>query len=65
MTTQNGLTSATTISPNFVNIQLQHKLHDMNRASFTPAIDCKSHQMDGFGAAAAGVSQTVSGGRTD
>eukprot|EP00956_Cyclotella_meneghiniana_P017806 scaffold29286_cov54-Cyclotella_meneghiniana.AAC.3 len=40
----NRLTTATTItSPNFVNIQLQLKPQEVNRASFTPAIDCKSH----------------------
>eukprot|EP00956_Cyclotella_meneghiniana_P042304 scaffold248413_cov39-Cyclotella_meneghiniana.AAC.2 len=46
MTSQNGLTTATTISPNFVNIQLQRKPQEVKKASFTPAIDCKSHYDD-------------------
>eukprot|EP00956_Cyclotella_meneghiniana_P009407 scaffold12995_cov61-Cyclotella_meneghiniana.AAC.2 len=49
MTSQNGLTTATTISLNFVNIQLQHKPQEVNRPHFTTAtIDCKSqHYGDG------------------
>ena len=47
MTSQNGLTTATTISLNFVNIQLQHKPQEVNRPHFTTAIDCKSHYDDG------------------
>eukprot|EP00956_Cyclotella_meneghiniana_P013442 scaffold19448_cov53-Cyclotella_meneghiniana.AAC.1 len=42
MTSQNRLITVTTISPNFVNIRLQHKPREMDRASFTPAIDSQA-----------------------
>jgi len=43
MTSQNRLTTVTTFSHNFVNIQLQRKPQEVNRASFITAIDCKRH----------------------
>ena len=43
MASQNRLTTVTTITPNFANIQLQRKPQEVSRASFITAIDCKRH----------------------
>eukprot|EP00956_Cyclotella_meneghiniana_P012700 scaffold18038_cov59-Cyclotella_meneghiniana.AAC.5 len=43
MTSQNRLTTVTTLSHNFANIQLQRKPQQVDRASFITTIHCKRH----------------------